>query len=122
MSTVYLIIFQFEESPREEYVAGRPLLAVKQIRSVQDLHPFFNTIAQMAQSPHSFNATGSYNSTDTISTSKSSLKPGISKSKSAMDFPGLFNTNIPLIRDSKTPRQMVENIVEYDFLDPPPRA
>ena len=107
---------------------GRPLLRVQHIRTIQDLHGFFNTIATTAQSGESFTTPGKGDK-DTGSTQQPS-RGGVPKSRSAPDVRAMndFEVSVSTVlnshRDGKqlSSRQYIEEMLEADFLEQMPRA
>ena len=99
-------MFQYTEAKLLQRVCGRPLLTMSSIRSVHDLHAFFNTIAVTAQSADSF-------TTDVVT----APSPHLVKSKSMPDFQ---QQQQHCQVDTLTARQFIERMVEKDFLDKMP--
>ena len=93
---------------------GRPLLTISYIKSVRDLHPFFHTVATLAQSGESL-----------LPTNKSDrAERNIPKSVSMPEFRQVDNTsfmNKHKLYRAKTAQLEIEQIIEWDFLEPLPK-
>ncbi|XP_064627681.1 protein dopey-1-like isoform X4 [Lineus longissimus] len=92
---------------------GYPMLTVSNIRTLDDLHGFFNTLYQADLSEKSIPAS-----------SQSDLRPSMSamhKSKSAPEITDLASNDALYETKAKTWKDYVEEIIERDFLDPVPK-
>ena len=101
--------------PLLPYTLGRPLLTISYIKSINDLHPFFHTVATLAQSGESL----------LPATRKEHVESRMAKSFSAPDIQQLDSitmvTNHRLQR-AKTAELEIEQIIEWDFLEPLPKG
>ena len=94
---------------------GRPLLTISHIKSINDLHPFFHTVATLAQSGESL----------LPDTKKEHVDSKIAKSFSAPDMQEVDSISLVMnhrIHRAKTAELEIEQIIEWDFLEPLPKG
>ena len=116
ISSADCVLFQFGSVTAQDRVAGQLLLRSTHIRSVRDLHMFFTTVANSAQSVDSFTCD---------QTLKQNREFGIPKSKSApsdLSSGTLSSSPLKSPASQKTARMNIEKIIEADFLENMPRV
>ena len=100
--------------PLLPYTVGRPLLTISHIKSINDLHPFFHTVATLAQSGESL----------LPATRKERISSKMSKSLSVPDMQQMDITMVAnhRLHRAKTAELEIEQIIEWDFLEPLPKG
>jgi hypothetical protein len=116
ISVHYPFFLQVEHDPPViNRPTGYPMLTVSSIRTLDDLHGFFNSLYQADLSEKSIPAS-----------SQSDLRPSVTamhKSKSAPDMSEITTNGDDALYETKakTWKDYVEEIIERDFLDPVPK-
>jgi len=107
-------------SCRLKRLPGCPLMSVQHIRSLQDLQPFFNTIAAAVQSGDNLNS---------ASQAELGVVANLPKSVSMPEYLSASSLDLsrsPWQRNAASsgvsPRQYIEQLIENDFLEQMPRA
>lgn len=109
-------------TPIMKQIPGRPLLTQTHLKSLSELQPFFNTLCHAGPSDGDYvvgkQKPGQYGAQNGVG---QGLRKGIPKSKS---FPAKIDkcqrTDSQLGAQQKTHRQIIEELVGRDFLEPCP--
>ncbi|XP_062580439.1 protein dopey-1-like isoform X4 [Saccostrea cucullata] len=109
-------------TPIMKQTQGRPLLTQSYLKSLTELQPFFNTLCHSGASESEYTMAGKKSSKQvTHNGVDQGHKKGIPKSKSTpAKMDKLQRSDVQLTQQQRSNRQIIEELVERDFLEPCP--
>ncbi|XP_074662898.1 protein DOP1A-like [Tubulanus polymorphus] len=101
--------------PRMEHLPNYPMITMTEIKSIDELFPFFNTLY------HSYHSDSTSIPATTVN--QTTCAKTIVKSKSAPDVTNVTSQNQSANNTKgKSWKEYVETLIEYDFIDPVPKG